>query len=93
MTTLKPINFHCEILPIAQDAFIGDQDTNTFEEKGTIISIADEVTKVKVGQVCYFDSWLCTKYPDADGKLRYLIQEENIRAIEINDQSTPEITV
>jgi hypothetical protein len=80
----KPLNLHCEIEPIKQDSFIASQD-QMFEEKGKVMSIADGVTKVKVNEIAYFDSWLCARFIDSEGKTRYLIPEENIRAVETDE--------
>lgn len=77
----QPLNKHVEVKPINVAGVIATQGA-TFEEKGTVISIADGVTLVDVGDIAYFDSWLCAKYVDEQGQDRYLVPEENIRAKE-----------
>lgn len=77
----KPINKHIEIKPIEAKSIIATS-SDVYEEKGSVISVAEEVTKVKVGDIAYFDSWLSAKYPDKDGNVRYLISEDAVRAVE-----------
>ena len=81
-----PLNHHLEIKPIKQDNFIPSSDT-TYEEKGEVMSVAKEVpeTFVKVGDIVYFDSYLCAKFPDETGAVRYLIETDAIRAKETNE--------
>jgi hypothetical protein len=76
-----PINRHVEVEPIVQDNMIVSNDT-AFEEKGVVVSVAKEIIGIPVGATIFFDSWTSAKFPDKDGKIRYLVQEENIRAIE-----------
>jgi len=38
--------------------------------------------KIKEGDIVYFDSWMAAKFPDSEGKIRFLVQEEHVRAIE-----------
>jgi len=83
MSKFQPINKHVEVEPIEVQGFIAS--AGTFEEKGKIISVAQDCTWFDggdIGKVVYFDSWTAAKFPDADGKIRYLVQEENIRAYE-----------
>jgi len=81
----QPLNKHVEVKPLVQTSVVITQ-SSTYEEKGEVISIADGVTAVKVGDVAFFDSYLCAKYPDADGNFRYLVPEDSIRAKETNEQ-------
>lgn len=81
MTTFKPLNKHVEVEPIEQTSIIATQ-SSTFEEKGRVLSIAEGVTLVAVGDVAFFDSWLVAKYSDGNGNKRYLVPEEAIRAKE-----------
>lgn len=76
-----PLNRHVEVKPVEQKSIVATAN-EVYEEKGAVLSIADGVTAVKVGEICYFDSWLCAKYPDSEGNIRYLVPEENIRAVE-----------
>lgn len=82
----QPLNKHVEVEPIEQTSIIATQN-NTFEEKGKVISIADGVTLVAVGDVAFFDSWLVAKYSDEQGNKRYLVPEEAIRAKEYGQVS------
>lgn len=77
----QPLNGHVEIQPDEQNTIVQQRDT-TFEERGVVMSVAQEVTKIRVGERVYFDSWLCSKFTDSTGKIRYLVPEENIRAVE-----------
>lgn len=79
--TFQPINRHVEIAPVEVDSIISSQET-TYEEKGVVVSIAQGVQLVSIGQTVYFDSYLTAKYEDNQGKVRYLIPEDKIRAIE-----------
>lgn len=80
----QPLNKHVEIKPIEIAGVMAVQ-SSIYEEKGEVISIADGVTAVKVGDVAFFDSYLCAKYTDDQGKMRYLVPEESIRAKESNE--------
>ena len=82
----KPTNGQIEIRPIEMEGFVSDA-SGTFEEKGEVISLADDllisnVPFCKVGDVVYFDSWVSAKFPDEKGEIRYLIPAEYVRAIE-----------
>jgi len=77
----KPINKHIEVAPMVQESIISTSD-HVYEEKGKVISIADDVTRVEVGQTVFFDSYLVAKYPDNNNQIRYLVPEDAIRAIE-----------
>lgn len=77
-----------EVKPLTVAGVVVTQGA-TFEEKGTVISIAEGVTLVAVGDIAYFDSWLCAKYVDEAGADRYLVPEENIRAKEYGEEQVP----
>ncbi len=79
-----PLNAHVEIEPIAQESFM-ETSGHTFEEKGRVLSVGLSVTCVQVGDIAYFDSYLCAKYPDSTGKVRYLVPDGAIRARERSD--------
>lgn len=82
-----PLNDHIEVEPINQESIVESQDTN-FEEKGKIISMASSLSGwwPKVGDTVHFDSWLCAKYPDSNGKVRYLVPASAVRAYETESQ-------
>lgn len=46
-------------------------------EVGKVISVGEHVTFVKPGDVIYFDSWGCSKTPDFDGKIHYIVSTDN----------------
>lgn len=77
-----PIHKHVEVQPIEEDSIIAQNNT-TFEEKGTVLSFDTKCEYAwNVGDIVYFDAWLIAKYFDSEGKERYLVPEENIRAYE-----------
>lgn len=80
----QPLNKHVEVSPIEQTSIISSQSA-TFEEKGEVLTIAEGVTLVKPGDIVFFDSWLVAAYTDSDGKKRWLVPEENIRAKEYGE--------
>lgn len=77
----KPLRTHVEVKPLEQQTIIATKDV-TYEEKGVVVSIGDEVEVVEVGWTVYFDSWLAARYTDNEGNARWLVPEENIRACE-----------
>lgn len=83
--TFQPLNSHVEVKPLEQNTVMQSKDI-TYEEKGVVISIADEVTRVTIGDTVFFDSWLVAKYVDSEGLERYLVPEAAIRAKENNGQ-------
>lgn len=77
-----PVNKHIEIEPIEEKGHVFTQN-NVYEEKGKVISCADDTElEWNAGEIVYFDSWLVAKYTDTNGKDRWLVPEENIRAYE-----------
>lgn len=74
-----PLNGHVEIEPIEQESVVYSQETN-FEEKGKVLSTS--FWAVAKGDIVYFDSWMAAKYPDSEGKVRYLVPGTAIRAKE-----------
>ena len=79
----QPLNLHIEVKPFKEETIIERRD-HTYEERGEVLSIADGVTLVAVGDVVFFDSWLVAQYQDSDGNKRFLVPQENVRAKEIN---------
>ncbi len=77
----RPINKHIEVEPMVMETIIERSD-HAYEEKGMVISVADDTKVVNPGQTVYFDSYLCAKYPDNSGKTRYLVPEDAVRAVE-----------
>lgn len=76
-----PLNNHIEVKPIEQKSIIATGN-ETYEEKGEVLSVAEGIISVKVGDIAYFDSWTCAKYKDNEDKMRYLVSLESIRAVE-----------
>lgn len=77
-----PHNKHIEVDPIEQDSVVASQNT-TFEEKGRVLAAADDCEyNWEEGDIVYFDAWLVAKYVDKDGKERYLVPEDKVRAYE-----------
>ncbi len=79
---IKPLNKHVEVKPIPREGFIVSLK-DSYEEIGTVLSVADDVSSVQVGDVVYFDSWLCAKYPNGD-EFYWLVPESALRAKECN---------
>lgn len=81
--SFTPIHKHIEVEPIEEESVIAQNNT-TFEEKGKILSFDEDECEYDwhVGDIVYFDAWLIAKYFDSEGKERYLVPEENIRAYE-----------
>lgn len=82
----KPLTRHVEVQPIKEEIF-GDAQEALYEERGTVVSIADGVTTVKVGDIVFFESWLCKKsltgekLESGEEKVRYLVQEDNLLGV------------
>lgn len=77
-----PLNKHIEVQPIEEQSIIAQQNA-PYEEKGKVLSWAlDCEYNWHEGTVVHFDSWLVARYTDSDGKERWLVPEENIRAYE-----------
>lgn len=81
--SFTPINKHIEVEPIKQDGLTVSAD-HVYEEKGKVISIAEDLPDIPFseGDVVYFDSWLCAKFPDESGTIHYLVEMSAIRAYE-----------
>lgn len=65
---ITPLHGHLVVEPIIHDSFISSQK-ETFDEIGIVISMANDVFKcscVEVGQKVFFDSFMCSKYPNPD---------------------------
>ncbi len=92
MKTFTPINKHIQIEPLEEQSYVASSQM-TYEEKGTVIAIADDWSRAipnkwapfNVGDVVYFDSWVAAKYPDEGGNIRYLVPFDAIRAYERTD--------
>jgi co-chaperonin GroES (HSP10) len=89
---IKPINKHLLIEPTVQDSFMASNDAKS-QEIGTVIAIDDslwtlqgtsleELSPVKVGDKVYFDSWLAAKFPKGNDEFYWLIQWDDVRAID-----------
>lgn len=74
--TFIPFFDKIEIEPIGANQVIQTSESN-FLEKGKVISVGDDVTFVKPGDIVYFDSWGCMKTPEIDGKVHYVVAETN----------------
>lgn len=78
----QPLNKHIEVEPIEEGGIISSQ-TSTYEEKGKVLSYADDCDYGwDAGDVVFFDAWMCAKYKDSAGRERWLVPEESIRAYE-----------
>lgn len=78
---LKPLNNYVQIEPQTREDFISSADT-TYNEVGTVIEIAEGVTRVTKGDTVYFDSWMASKFPAGEGKYYWLVPFSNIKAYE-----------
>lgn len=79
-----PINRHIEVEPLEEGGVVATQNS-VFEEKGKILAIAHDIqffSEDEIGCIVFFDAYLVAKYKDSDGKERWLVPEENIRAYE-----------
>lgn len=82
--SFHPINGHVEVKPLKHESFISSQ-RESYEEIGEIVSMCnglDTLYSFKVGDLVYFDSWLCAKYPKGDEEFHWLVKSEDIRAYE-----------
>lgn len=77
-----PLNKHIEVEPVVVDDFIASAK-DLYEEKGLVVSVANDVLKIKQGWLVYFDGWQAAKYQDANKKVHWLVPEDAIRAYEI----------
>ncbi len=75
---MKPLNNHVQIEPEVKDDFIASP-TETYNEVGVVVSVADGVTRVTEGDRVYFDSWMASKYPDGKGGFYWLVPFDNIK--------------
>lgn len=82
-TTFRPINGHVEIEPLTEETF-GELPDARFEERGTVISVADDVLDISCGDVVYFDSYMCAKFTRGEETV-YLVKDVDIRALERNE--------
>jgi hypothetical protein len=78
---MKPLNNYVQIEPQVREDFIATPDS-TYNEVGTVISVADGITVLSRGDVVYFDSWLASKYPAGEGKFYWLVPFNEIKAYE-----------
>lgn len=61
-----------EIKPHKKERIILAQDENLIEA-GEVISVGDQVTFLKVGDIVFFDGWGCSKTPDVNGIIHYVL--------------------
>ncbi len=78
---LKPIFKHIEIKPAEQNKAFSSSQT-AYEERGTVISVADDCELIKIGMIVYFDSYLAARYEGEDKAIHWLVKEGDIRAYE-----------
>ncbi len=79
-----PMNDHIEVEPLNVESVVASQETS-YEEKGRVLSLPRGGANVLVGDIVYFDSWLIARYPDSEGKERYLVPFNAIRARETEE--------
>ncbi len=82
-----PINKHVEVEPIKEESITYTPGSN-FEAKGKVISFDEDDCEREwgVGTVVFFDPWLVAKFTDSQGKERWLVPEDAIRAYESSEE-------
>lgn len=79
-----PLNNHVLIRPLKHEDFV--EGENSYDEKGEVLALPADLTSeaagwLSVGEVVYFDSYLCAKYPSADPEVPFwLVDFKDIRA-------------
>lgn len=79
--TIKPINSHVLIEPVSEQGAFQSSQT-TYEERGKILALAEEVQGLSIGMYVYFDSWTAAKYKDGEGNEHWVVPYSHIRAYE-----------
>lgn len=74
------------IEPLKHDSFLV-QDKTTFEEVGIVVAFDDsyengQKMRIKKGDRIFFDSWLASKYPKNETEYFWLVNYDDIKAIE-----------
>ena len=86
---LKPLNKHLLLKPIPLTDFIEGQ--SKFDEKGEVLALADGISEVEIGDVVYFDSYLCARYPSEDPENPlWLVEYQDLRAKDHEPKKIPE---
>ncbi len=83
---ITPINNQVMIEPLKHDSFLV-QDKTTFEEVGIVVAFDDsyengQKMRIKKGDRIFFDSWLASKYPKNETEYFWLVNYDDIKAIE-----------
>lgn len=87
-----PLNNHVLIRPLKHEDFV--EGENSYDEKGEVLALPFELIGVvrgdeqgyavpllEIGDIVYFDSYLCAKYPSPDPDVPYwLVDFKDIRA-------------
>ncbi len=81
---ITPINGHVLIEPMEMKGFMASQ-RGTFEEKGVVVNPGSSES-IEKGNIVYFDSWLASKYPKNEQEFFWLVNIEDIRAIETDEE-------
>ncbi len=87
---IKPRNGHLLIEPVEHKMFLPSH-SGTYEEIGIVIDPGD--APVKNGDKVYFDSWLAAKYPKNDDEFYWLVKWEDVRGVEINEDTLPKLSL
>lgn len=67
-----------EIKPLVKESVILTEDKKLVE-CGEVVAVGTDVKFVKVGDIVYFDSWVCSKTPkDKDGVEHFVIPNSDI---------------
>lgn len=67
-----PFPGQIEVAPRERSAIILSED-KTFVESGEVVAVGDGVTFFKVGDIAYFDAWVCRKATDPDRVDHYVV--------------------
>lgn len=95
-----PVNGHLVIEPVSHETFMASSQ-ETYQEVGVVVAIDPSFVNAlgqydhfpKVGDKVFFDSWMAAKYPKNDKEYYWLVNWENVRAIEHAESSLPELPV
>lgn len=91
---IKPVNGHLLIEPLVHDGFMASQ-SETYQEIGVVVDVPNHINHiedpdVQIGDKVYFDSWLAAKYPKSDTEFYWLVKWEDVRAIEVKNETISE---
>lgn len=83
---IRPINNHLLIEPLKHESFI-PSEKGIYEEVGIVIDAGE--MPVKKGDRVFFDAWLAGKYPKNEKEWFWLVNWNDVRAVE-NEDKIPE---